>query len=409
MRKILLLMSTVLMVGSLVVSCKDDDVDKAKPTVELVANFEVSPNHLIEPNTSVTIVPLISEELNVEYQWDFGDGGAMVWHSNAEAQSSFIYSYPSYGEYTITLKVIDTKGSVQSATQTINISPAPLKSTTTASKHTLEASSTYYLKDYVVNQDSVKWDIKLQDNGNLTDVASVIALPCSTKSYVFDTPGKYLLYLTAYGPSAKDGQYMRTDTVEVIDGNNSSLAKFAVTPSRLLMPSTTVTLSYSEVEGDDVVYTLDFGEQSGSALIWDNSSSETYRTIQYSYKDAGEYQITFTVRTNTTTESSTHLVYIDPAMPIRTISGKGEVVDVGFPFELYTGVINSDSVQWEISEIGKADLLAKYTVLEGKSAAFTFSNPGTYLLHEYAYGPGAKNGMYMRTDTVEVILPQGKL
>ena len=409
MRKILLVMSAVLMVGSLVVSCKDDDNDKAKPAVELVAKFEVSPKVQLQPNTSVTIVPLILEELNVNYQWDFGDGNCMLWHDNTEAQTSFVYSYSSYGEYTITLKVTDDKNVVQSATQTINISPAPLKSTSIASKHKLEASSTYYLKDYIVNQDSVKWDIKLQDNGNLTDVASVVVLAGSTKSYEFETPGKYLLYLTAFGPSAKDGQYMRTDTVEVLRGNNSSLAKFTVTPSRLLIPSTTVTIACLEVEGDDVVYTLDFGEQSGSALIWDNRSSETYRTIQYSYKDAGQYQITFTVRTNTTTESSTHLVYIDPAMPMRTIVGKGEVVDVGFPFELYTGVIYSDSVQWEISEIGKADLLAKCTVLEGKTATYTFSNPGTYLLHEYAYGPGSQNGMYMRTDTVEVILPQGKL
>ncbi len=189
----------------------------AAEIVEVTASFTATPESQTQPSMSVSIYAEQVQGDEISYSWDFGDGKTENWATNSEFNGkTFVHTYETYGEYTITLTVKSKDNSAE-AKQTITISPAPPTLVLPSTKY--ESSPyplTLQLAQGVMYHDAIIWDINKVTDGTPTSIARLTA-PAGDKqeSYTFDTPGLYYIYVYATGPGAKGELLMRTDTVEV--------------------------------------------------------------------------------------------------------------------------------------------------------------------------------------------------
>ncbi|MBR4327491.1 MAG: InlB B-repeat-containing protein [Bacteroidales bacterium] len=189
----------------------------AAEIVEVTASFAAAPESQMQPSMSVNIYAEQVQGDEISYSWDFGDGKTENWATNSEFNGeTFVHTYETYGEYTITLTVKSKDNSAE-AKQTITILPAPPTLVLPSTKY--ESSPyplTLQLAQGVMYHDAIIWDINKVTDGTPTSIAKLTA-PAGDKqeSYTFDTPGLYYIYVYATGPGAKGELLMRTDTVEV--------------------------------------------------------------------------------------------------------------------------------------------------------------------------------------------------
>lgn len=213
MKKLFTFAVAVLLTGFAFTSCGDDD-DTDYSQVEAV--FTVSPETQMEPNMTVNIYTEPPKTDGVFYTWYFGDGSIAKWQNDGTAfQNVLVHTYEKSGEYTITLSVLNRGGYSAEMQKTVKIIPAEPVALVPPVSGSGIAPYTFELQNGVMYADSVKWNIKSVVDEKESPVAEFFAKADARKSFTFETPGDYLLYLTAYGAGAKDGKYIRTDTVYV--------------------------------------------------------------------------------------------------------------------------------------------------------------------------------------------------
>ena len=193
---------------------RTDTVNVITPYVSDKANFVATPSLQIEPSMNVNIYPDMVEGDNVTYTWDFGDGTTEVWKGNSEFLQTSVYTYATFGDYTITLTV-DNAGKTTTHQETVKIIPAPPISLQQPARYDGLAPYTINLSDGLMYHDVAKWDIKLLENNTTTPEATIEVKAGDMMHYTFNNPGLYLLELSASGPGVEGFKYMRTDTVSV--------------------------------------------------------------------------------------------------------------------------------------------------------------------------------------------------
>lgn len=406
MRKFFSLITAALLMGFAFTSCGDDDEEDVKPNSnsnsdstsinESQVLFQVSPEAQCFPSSNVYVYFDKVEGENVKYSWDFGDGQCVVWGSDSDVQDSFVHTYETWGDYTITLTVSDSISSY-SATKSIKILPGLPTSIQAPAKYVDFAPFSMPLYPDVLYADSVKWDIYSESRSNL--LTSMTVKIDEELNYVFDEPGLYLLDLTAYGPGGKsEGVLLRTDTVEtyrVIE------PEFSV-PAIVMQPDFDVHFSVSQISGDDVSYIWDFGDE--HTMTWEDNS---YFVPEFThvYDTWGDYTVTLTVVTSKFSVQSKKNIKILPAVPTALRSATGyHCAATGFgALVLDWDVLYADYITWTIKDAVEGVTLGNVEVNKNERSVFNFEQPDkTYLLYLTAYGPGAKDGRYLLTDTVYV-------
>ena len=246
------------------------------------AKFVASPQVQIQPSMNVNIYPDLIDGNGVNYTWSFGDGEGERWNNNSEALSTLVHSYATWGDYTIQLVVNNAHRCTDTLTQDIKIIPAPPTSIQQPTKYFGCAKYTMTLQEGVMYHDSVKWDIRLLvDSDSLKPEARFYVTAGATRTYTFDTPGKYLLNLYAYGPGVLGEKYMRTDTVDVYP---TPVVNFDTYPDTVRLPNIPLyTQNYTE--GADE-WLWEFGD-GGSSID---------KEPTYYYTKPGDYYVSLTAK-----------------------------------------------------------------------------------------------------------------
>jgi gliding motility-associated-like protein len=246
------------------------------------AKFVASPQVQIQPSMNVNIYPDTIPGSGVNYTWSFGDGEGERWNNNSEALSTLVHTYATWGDYTIQLVVNNAHRCTDTLTQDIKIIPAPPTSIQQPTKYSGCAKYTMTLIEGVQYHDSVKWDIRLLvDSDSLKPEARFYVKAGATRTYTFDTPGKYLLNLYAYGPGVLGEKYMRTDTVDVYP---TPIVNFDTYPDTVRLPNIPLyTQNYTE--GADE-WLWEFGD-GGTSID---------KEPTYYYTKSGDYYVSLTAK-----------------------------------------------------------------------------------------------------------------
>lgn len=189
--------------------------DETPGVDKLMSQFEVNPIRLMQPSTEFSFYLVKVNGDNISYHWDFGDGVELVWKNNDEFLTTVNHKYETFGEYTVTLTVKDDQKS-ESSTNVVIIDAAPPKSTMKSQSYHAIAPYMHDLVSEVMYSTKVEWHIyKEIKEDDLEEIHTMEVPDGKDGSYLFNTPGKYLLYEYAYGPGVEGSCFMRADTVFV--------------------------------------------------------------------------------------------------------------------------------------------------------------------------------------------------
>ena len=208
--------------------------------------FEAYPKIQLYPDATVYIDNLSGQGYS-NYYWTFGDGATQV---DGIFDGTTEHTYPTWGDYTISLTVSSTSCS-DTASQVIKIIP-PDPTDLGGRNYAGCAPLTVNFLANVDYADGYYWefgDIALGGDGG----SSLLENP----QYIYDYPGKYYVKLFATG---LDGVQVpiRTDTVNVYP---VPVADFVVSPDTVLLPNQAVFFSNFSTDAD--FYEWDFGDDSG--------------------------------------------------------------------------------------------------------------------------------------------------
>jgi PKD repeat protein len=245
----------------------------------------------------------------VSYEWDFGDGHhgytAMVRHAYATAQT-----------YTVTLKVTDDRGGIDSETTTIQVQPKPPPNVCPSADFRMTPSS-----GDIYTGDSLSFDGGLSKDSD----GSIV-----TYTWLFGDGG------FAEGKNAQhsyevDGTYMVTLTVTDDDGCSDSKIQVVIIknrkPTAVIKPSETRAMSLDEItfsgaestdqDGYPVKWAWDFGDGTAANGV----------EVSHVYKRPGSYTVKLIVTDNRggSSESSVAIT-IDNRDPVANAGGDQTVV-----------------------------------------------------------------------------------
>jgi PKD repeat protein len=240
------------------------------------ANFTVSPELQMQPSMNVNYYADKIPGDPMIYSWNFDDGIGPVWNNNNEFESSPVHTYAKYGTYKISLKV-QNGHCWSSDTHQITILPAPPAQTLRAAGYAGCEPYLHELLEGVIYDDSVRWDIYSADDMVLRAQRMVKA--GASASYLFNKPGRYLLYQYAYGPGTETEKYMRTDTVTV---HLTPTVSFEAHPDTVRLPN--IPLFTENTSTNAVEWLWDFGDG--------GTSGEMEPT--YYYTKSGDFYVTLT-------------------------------------------------------------------------------------------------------------------
>ncbi|MCC6542112.1 MAG: PKD domain-containing protein [Flavobacteriales bacterium] len=220
------------------------------------AAFQASPSTQQYPAADVLVLNNSSPG-PWTHQWSFGDG------ATAAVASPGTHTYPTWGQYTITL-VVSSSNCADTATQAITITP-PLPTASFLGQGRGCVPLTVAFTNTSLQGISYQWSFG--DGGTST---------ADNPTYIFNVPGIYTVTLTAVGPGGATNTYTKVDSVVV---HPRAMAFFTLQPTEVAVPSQPV-FTYN-LSSNASIYTWDFG---------DGSSSSEENPVHY-YQAAGTYDV----------------------------------------------------------------------------------------------------------------------
>ena len=139
--------------------------------------FAQQPVHFASSATA----PDATDQANLAYSWNFGDG-------TTASGSSPSHTFAQDGYYTVTLSVTDPEGSLTKATTVVDIYP----SVTAANEPTVNAGQSVNFTGTAVGSSALSYLWNFGDGGTATGTL--------TPTHVYSNPGTYTATLTAIDP-----------------------------------------------------------------------------------------------------------------------------------------------------------------------------------------------------------------
>ncbi len=201
----------------------------------------------------------------VDYQWDFGDSNSRL---DGVMVESFSHTYSTWGDFEITLSIFSNSCS-DIASQWIHIiAPQPVTTINPGLRASGCEDLSVDFQAYTNYADTFYWDFG--DGGSST---------LENPPYIYDTPGTYVVTLSAGGPGT-NGELVevRKDTVVVFI---VPIADFEALPDTVMLPDQPVICHNNSVNGDR--YQWNFGS------IGDSLSTE--KSPVHYYTEPGIYSI----------------------------------------------------------------------------------------------------------------------
>jgi hypothetical protein len=267
--------------------CYDTIVQQVTAYRIPLVGFSATPISQLFPRSEITIENL-SGNGYVNYYWDMDDGNTYLHNTMVE---SFSHKYDSWGEYTITLSVFSNNCNGIATQKVEIIAPKPV----TTIKPGLRAKGCEDLsvdfEAFVNYADIYHWDFG--DGGTSEE---------QDPTYIYDTPGTYIVTLSASGPGVDDLIVVRRDTVHVFE---VPVAEFEAIPDTVMLPNQPVILHNNSISADK--YQWNFG--SGDPV-------STEKSPTHYYTEEGIYTITLDVWTNNgchDSKSIENAVVVEPA------------------------------------------------------------------------------------------------
>ncbi len=251
-----------------------------------------------------------------DYQWNFGDGSAVV-DTGTVASASHLFT--RRGTYPVTLTVTSAAGS-DSTTQTVTVDDPPTAAFTLSASVAAPGATVSFdasasgpgdpsgtITDYSWNFGD---GTPVDDAGGTADA-----------SHAFASPGIYTVALTTtddLGVSTTSTQQVTVD---------APAAAFTTSPASVVAPGTAVSFDATgstDPKGTIIDYSWSFGD--GTPV--DDAGTST--SIQRAYASRGTYTVTLTVTNNFgQTNTSTHTITVDDPPTAAFTSSPATVAALG--------------------------------------------------------------------------------
>jgi len=242
-----------------------------------LASFTYIPTY---PETYETVTFNATESYDpdgyiVQYTWDFGDGNV-----TSTSNPIITHVYEMYGEYDVTLTVMDNDGLTDQASTVLYVSQCPVASFTFSPSDplaheivTFDASASTPDGGVLV---SYEWDF---GDGNITSTSD------PTITHVYDTYGTYTVTLNVTDSEGKWDIASKIITVESVP-----IADFFWTPYYpQRYENVTFDASISTPDGGTIIkYAWDFGD--GTPIV-----EETDPITFHIYSEIGNYTVTLNI------------------------------------------------------------------------------------------------------------------
>jgi len=236
------------------------------PNVE----FEAYPAYQIYPDATINI-DNNSDDGYANYYWNYGDGETRI---DTQKETGFPHTYPTWGEYTITLAV-NSGNCDDSVRQTVVIA-APQPQDQGGRFQSGCQPLGVNLVANVLYADTYHWDI-FDSDGTPVGVSDE-----ENPSRILDEAGRYYAVLSVIGP----GGTIDSIRIDTIDVNPVPVVDFIVSPDTVMLPNQAVHAYNRSTHGD--FFEWDFGD--GTDISQDENP------LHY-YTEEGEYKITLRVYT----------------------------------------------------------------------------------------------------------------
>ncbi len=266
-----------------------------------------------------------------DFMWDFGDGGQSTLQDP-------LHTYTSSGNYMVTLTITDTAGCLNSVSNLISVSQAPVayfsysEPTCLGSEMQftdLSSSSTGYI---------TRWEWNFGD-GNIV----VVNFPDDPDmSHIYANPGVYNVTLAITTSMGCEHSVIRT--VNVLP---SPIANFAFEGACLNQAMFFNDLSQPNGGGQIINWAWDFGDPgSGTA------NNSTLSNPSHIYSQPGTYTVTLAISTsNTCNATVTKTVVIAPAPVIEFAFTSGCAADtVSFTSSTFVNLNSTISWLWNFGD-----------------------------------------------------------
>ena len=221
------------------------------------ADFTVTPEEQLYPEKTITIQNNSSQGYD-NYLWDFGDGNTRL---DTEFIESFIYTYDTYGDYTVELLIFSANCS-DTARFTHHILPRPP------------------VPKFSFNKEGcAPWEVFFENASEYSysyfwSFGDLFTSTEENPSHIYNEPGKYEVCLTAYG--AENVADTHCDTVTVFEVPD---VFFEVAPDTIMIPGQAIRCFNQTEKADN--YFWDLG---------DGTLSEEFSPFYY-YQKAGNYDV----------------------------------------------------------------------------------------------------------------------
>ncbi len=224
------------------------------------------------------------------YSWDFGDGT-----TSAEQNPSKTFS--AAGSYTITLTVTDNGGATGKSTTVVSATNPPTNQSPTATLSSDVTSGTTPLTvSFTVGYTDPEsaagtYSLSAGDN-SAAKTGSINSGATATVSVTYSTAGTYTATVTVtdnLGATATKSVTTVTDAP-----NQSPTGALTASPSSgAALLNVSFTVSYTDPEGKSGTYSLNYGDNSGTAT--GSITSGGTATVTHTYSTAGTFTAALTV------------------------------------------------------------------------------------------------------------------
>jgi len=269
--------------------CTDTTIQSVTVYRIPLVEFSATPESQLYPRSEVYIENLSGDEYQ-DYYWDMGDGNTYLHSTMVE---NFSHTYGTWGEYTITLTVSANNCSDTARHSVVILPPDPESTIKPGIRGQGCEDLSINFESYINYADTFYWDFG--DGGSSNE---------QNPTYIYDTPGTFIVTLYAGGPGTEDSLIVvRQDTVIVFE---EAIADFEVLPDTVMLPDQPIICHNNSINADK--FQWNFGS------VTDSISTEK-SPIHY-YTEEGIYTITLEVWSENNcydTKTIENAVVVEPA------------------------------------------------------------------------------------------------